>query len=277
MEPGTMNMKYVAVEESDGIGWLTLRRPDAANRITTAVYAELVDAFRALGASTASEVIVIQGDGADFSAGEDFGELATIQEAGGLEQWLETFPGFVPLVWHNPKICIAAVRGRALGIGCELALLADVTLADESALFGHPETKDGFAPRTIWPWLVGPKVAKEYLATGRLMSSQDAKAAGLINTVYPPEKLDVEVRNLAAEIAAMPKGTPSANKKRISWAWRDISRVLYDDRFYDVSSDWLVGARDVDAKFYENVATLGFHEALRLRESQFIHENEAAV
>jgi enoyl-CoA hydratase/carnithine racemase len=270
-------MKHVNVSETDGIGHVTLSRPDASNKINAEMYAELVEAFRDLGASSASDVIVISGDGPDFCAGEDFDELRQVQGAGRLEQWIEAFPGFVPLVWHNPKICIAAVRGRALGIGCELALLADITFADDSALFGHPEAKVGFAPRTVWPWLVGPKVAKEYLATGSLMASSDARRAGLINAVSDPGQLDTEVRHLAEEIVAMPKGTPAANKKRISWAWRDISRVLYDDRFYDVSSDWLVGARDVDAQFYKNVATLGFHEALRQREQRFEHDNDDAT
>jgi enoyl-CoA hydratase/carnithine racemase len=272
-----VTIQHVEVSETDGVGWVTLKRPEASNRINSEMYAELVDAFRGLGASSSNDVIVIQADGPDFSAGEDFGELRDVQEAGRLEQWLEEFPGFVPLIWHNPKICVAAVRGRALGIGCELALLADITLADESASFGHPEAKDGFAPRTVWPWLVGPKVAKEYLATGMLMGSHDAQTAGLINRVCSPADLDAEVKNIADEIVAMPKGTPAANKKRISWAWRDISRVLYDDRFYDVSSDWLVGARDVDAHFYQNVAELGFHEALRRREAQFSHDDANAT
>jgi enoyl-CoA hydratase/carnithine racemase len=270
-------MRYVSVSESDGVGWVNLKRAESSNRINAEMYAELIEAFRGLGASSASEVIVIQGEGPDFCAGEDFDELKDVQAAGRLEQWLENFPGFVPLVWHNPKICIAAVRGRALGIGCELALLADITLADDSALFGHPAAKDGFAPRTVWPWLVGPKVAKEYLATGRLMACAEAQEAGLINRACRPESLDLEVKHMADEIAAMPKGTPAANKRRISWAWRDISRVLYDDRFYDVSSDWLVGARDVDAQFYENVAALGFHEALRRREEQFQHDGDGAI
>ncbi len=270
-------MNHVHVSESDGIGHVTLTRPGASNKINAQMYAELVAAFRDLGASSASDVIVISGDGPDFCAGEDFEELGQVQDAGRLEQWLEAFPGFVPLVWHNPKICIAAVRGRALGIGCELALLADITLADDSAVFGHPEAKAGFAPRTVWPWLVGPKVAKEYLATGNLMAGHAAREAGLINKTCRADQLDTEVRHLAEEIVAMPKGTPGANKKRISWAWRDISRVLYDDRFYDVSSDWLVGARDVDAQFYRSVATLGFHEALRQREQQFEHDNDGAT
>jgi hypothetical protein len=67
----------------------------------------------------------------------------------------------------------------------------------------------------------------------------------------------------------MPPGTPAANKRVLNWSFRDVSRVLHDDREYITDFDWLVDNRDLDASFYDNVRTLGFDEALRRRNERF--------
>jgi enoyl-CoA hydratase/carnithine racemase len=248
--------EFVKVAVANGVGEVVLARP-GGNAIDLEIYQALGEQFVQLGGRDDVSVILLRGQGSDFSIGEDMDYLAAL------------YRGWIAPLWHNPKLVVAAVQGRALGIGCELALLADVTFAGSGARFGHPETAKGIVTHTVWPWLVGPKVAKEYLATGRLMTADQAHHFGLINAALPDDLLAEHVLRFVADIATMPKGTPGANKKRINWAFRDVSRALFDDRFYDVDFDWLVEMRAVDASFYQSVAKSDVRTAVRKRDAAF--------
>lgn len=259
---------FVKVEVREGVGRVTLARP-GGNAIDLDLYRDLTDKLLRLGADDDVCVIHLCAEGPDFSIGEDFDYLARLEAEQRFGEWAQQYRGWIPQLWHNPKLIVAAVQGRALGAGCELALLADVTFASRSASFGHPETAKGIVTHTVWPWLVGPKLAKEYLATGRTMSAEQAHLAGLINAALPDEGLADHVQRFVADIATMPKGTPGANKRRINWAFRDVSRTLFDDRHYDVDFDWVVAMRAVDAKFYQSVSESGVRSAVRKRDSAF--------
>ena len=251
------------------IAEVTLDAPERGNPIDLDVYKGLCAALTAAGEDDNVRAILLTGSGSDFSVGEDMEYLARLEREKRFGEWTRGFRGWVPVTWHNPKFVVAAVRGRALGIGCELALLADVTFASTTASFGHPETQQGIVGHTIWPWLVGAKVAKEYLATGATMSGAVAQQKGLINAAVEDSALDAHVRAFVSDLATMPDGTPGANKKRINWAFRDISRVLYDDRQYDVDFEWGVAARQVDKAFYDSVAKTGVTGAIRERDKNF--------
>jgi enoyl-CoA hydratase/carnithine racemase len=253
----------VDVSTSNGVTRLLLNGQERRNSIDVKCYRDLVEALRAAAADPETEVIAIAGAGNDFSVGEDLGD------GGEPVAWSGEFDGFIPDVWHHPKLIVAIVRGAAWGVASELALMADLTYADESATFGHPLARHGLVRPSIWPWLVGPKVAKEYLATGRLMSADAAEKHGLINRVFSPSELDQEADQVLAELVAMPRGTPGALKRRVGWAFRDVSRVLHDDLRYNVDLEWLRDSRDVDFGFYESVAESGIHGAITERDSDF--------
>jgi enoyl-CoA hydratase len=264
-----MSDRSVHRRSADQVAHITLDRPARANAIDLDVYRELCDALICAGDDPDVRVIMLTATGPDFSIGEDMEYLADLERTSRGAEWNRAYKGWIPVTWHNPKFVVACVRGRALGIGCELALLADVTFAGHSATFGHPEVQAGIVTHTIWPWLVGPKVAKEYLATGKSMTAQVAHQKGLINAAIEDSELDAHVSRFVNDLASMPAGTPGANKKRINWAYRDVSRVLHDDRFYDVDYDWLVTARQVDEAFYSKVAEQGVSTAVRGRDSGF--------
>jgi len=258
----------VRVTVASGVGCIELAGRDG-NPIDLDVYGAVNDALARLGAQVDVNVILLRSSGPDFSIGEDLAYLAQLEAERRFSEWTDQYRGWVAQVWHNPKLVVAEVRGRALGIGCELALVADVTFAGSSARFGHPESALGIASYTIWPWLVGPKLAKEYLATGRLMPAEVAHRSGLVNAALAEDRLGAHVDAFVADIASMPIGTPGANKKRINWAFRDVSRVLHDDRCYDVDFDWLVTARGVDQGFYKSIINSDVRTAIKNRDSAF--------
>jgi enoyl-CoA hydratase len=253
----------------DHVAEITLNGPSNGNAIDLDCYRALCEALDRAGKSDEVHAILLRGGADDFSVGEDFDYLAGLEDAGRFGEWTRGFRGWVPFTWHNPKFVVASVRGRAMGIACELALLADVTFAEKQAAFGHPETQRGIVGHTIWPWLVGPKVAKEYLATGGTMSGEVAAQKGLINAALDADRLDAHVRAFVTDLATMPDGTPGANKKRINWAYRDVSRVLHDDRQYDVDFEWTVAARKVDQAFYDSVKEQGVSQAVKSRDANF--------
>ncbi len=259
----------VRVDRTERVATLTLNRPEQRNAIDLATYEALIHELDTLARDPELTAICIEGAGPDFSVGEDLPYLVGLQKEGRLRQWEAGYRGFVQSVWHNPKVVIAKVRGAAWGIGCELALLADLTFADETATFGHPEVKYGVVKPTIWPWLVGLKLSKEYLATGKLLGPQEATKRGLVNRCVAAGELDAAVDAVIADLVKMPQGTPEANKRRIGWAFRDVSRVLEDDRFYDVDFDWMVNSRTIDYGFYNTVAEKGVHNAVKHRDESF--------
>ncbi|ABE36466.1 enoyl-CoA hydratase/isomerase family protein [Paraburkholderia xenovorans LB400] len=264
-----MSASEVEYAVKDGVATITLARPDRANAIDLSMYGAICERLAQAGADTEVRAILLEARGADFSIGEDFEYLGELEKNQRYGEWSQNYKGWIPVTWHNPKFVVASVRGRAFGIACELALLADVTYASEGASFGHPETRVGMVSHTVWPWLVGPKIAKEYLASGVSMSASVAHSKGLINAAFREEELDEHVHAFVADLATMPAGTPGANKKRINWAFRDVSRILHDDRFYDVDFEWTTAAREVDYAFYNSVANEGVTKAIKARDRKF--------
>jgi enoyl-CoA hydratase/carnithine racemase len=260
---------YIEYETSDDVATITLDRRDRENALDLDTYRELCEALRTAGDDDDAQAVVVRSAADDFCVGEDYEYLAGLAERGQLNVWRRGYKGFIPVTWHLPKLVIAEVTGKALGIGCELALLSDVTYASPDALFGHPEVAVGVAAPTVWPWLTGPKIAKEYLASGRLIPAPEAARVRLINRVVETDALHEEVMLLAKDFASMPPGTPAANKRVLNWAFRDVSRVLLDDLEYVTEFQWIVNNRDMDASFYESVRSLGFTEALKRRNEGF--------
>lgn len=234
---------------------------------------EHVDAFyqdlSALERDADVGVIVVSGGERDFSAGWSPDFLQSLRPGRRRIALQELQRELIPRVWHSEKLVVVELQGRAFGWACELALLADITIASEDAELGHPEFRSGFVTSSAWAWLAGAKSAKYYLTTGRTLSGEKLAGSGLVNRVVAAEQLPNTVWDLVHDIAKMPSGTATANKRRIGWAWRDVSRSLYDDLFYDVDEEWLIQSRDFDYAFYRKVKDRGFRAAVEDRDRGF--------
>ncbi len=198
----------VLFREQDGIGWITLNRPVVLNAIDWSLRRRLMAALQWAEAEDAVKVVILHGAGRSFCAG---GDIQSTPPEDGLPS-----PGAMEIcmaIWRMPKPVIAAVQGHAVGQGCELAGVCDLTIAAEDAKFGEIQIRHGFGPPIlITPYLAGPKQAKELLLLGEMHDAQEAVRLGLVNRVVPADRLLAEAEQLAKKIAALKQSTVRLNK-----------------------------------------------------------------
>jgi enoyl-CoA hydratase len=194
-------------EKKDGIGTVTLNRPDKRNALNSTVYRELYDVFEAIEEDAEVRVVILTGAGdRAFCAGSDVAEM---QNMGPLEsqKFMATIRKTSDFIYALTKPTIAAVNGYALGGGCELSMCCDIRIASEKARFGQPEITLGLIPGASGtqrlPRLIGAAKAKEMIFTGDLIDAATALNLGLVNKVVPAEKLMEEALALATKLAGM--------------------------------------------------------------------------
>jgi enoyl-CoA hydratase len=200
-----MTYAHVLVERDGPVVVVTLHRPQVLNALSRETMDELVDALEAADRDDDVRCLVLTGSDRAFAAGADVTEFVdatpvTMLTAYRFQQWER--------LRHLSKPLIAAVRGYALGGGCELAMLCDMIVAGESARFGQPEINIGLMPGAGGTQrltrAVGKARAMEIVLTGRHVSAAEAYAMGLVTRVVPDEVVLDEARRLAHLIASKP-------------------------------------------------------------------------
>ncbi len=189
-----------------GILTLTLNRPDKRNALSAELIAALAGAVRDAELDAAVRAVLVRGSGRDFCAGADLAELLVSADRSPAENEAEALRlGELFLALRAlPKPVVAAVQGSALAGGCGLATACDLVLAHAGARFGYPEIQRGFVPAMVLTLLrrvVGEKLAFDLVATGRLLSAEEACAAGVASRVLPAETFEAEVASVAAALA----------------------------------------------------------------------------
>lgn len=193
----------ILTEQRGRVGWITLDRPKALNALDSVLVGELADAVGAFDADEGVGCIVITGSERAFAAGADITQMADM----GPRDMLIDSP-FAPLeaVARARTPLIAAVAGYALGGGCELAMICDVILAADTAVFGQPEISLGVIPglggTQRLPRAIGAYKAAELVLTGRTMTAEEAERAGLVSRVVPAAELLDDAAATAELIAA---------------------------------------------------------------------------
>lgn len=208
-----MNYEVIKFEENDGIGLLTINRPNAMNALNTKVFNEVDDVVSKIQNNPKIKVLIITGEGKAFVAGADIAEMVNMtQEEGSAFSRLgqNTFRSLEKL--EIPVI--AAINGFALGGGLEFAMGCDFRIASSKAKFGQPEVNlgliPGYAATQRLPRLVGMADALFMLTSAEMITAEDALRIGLVQKVVEPEMLMDEVMRIAKVIAS--KG-PNAVKK----------------------------------------------------------------
>lgn len=206
-----MAYETIVLEKQDGIGTVTLNRPQRLNAWTPVMGAELSDALRDIDRDQSVRVAVLTGAGRGFCAGADMDFFAEQVAAGGGTGSGGGVPGpsrveeFPMQMRRLTKPIIAAINGYALGVGCTMTLLCDIRVAAEEAKLGFLFPRMGVMAELgstfLLPRLVGIGRACEFMFTGKQYTAAECERAGLVNRVVPGTELMASVRDLATEIS----------------------------------------------------------------------------
>ncbi|MFM5916052.1 MAG: enoyl-CoA hydratase-related protein [Novosphingobium sp.] len=230
----------ILTETRGAVTLITLNRPASLNALNSTVLEELIHAFADFEADPGQRCAVLTGAGEKaFAAGADIKEMSDKPSA---EFYAEDFFSrwTSHLVKATRKPWIAAVNGFALGGGCELAMMADIIIAADSARFGQPEIKLGVGPgmggSQRLTRAIGKAKAMEMCLTGRMMGAEEAERSGLVARVVPLANLVEEALKTAAEIAAMPPLAAIANKEMVNAAFETTldQGLLMERRIFQV-------------------------------------------
>jgi enoyl-CoA hydratase len=197
--------KTVLYSRDGDIGIITLNRPERLNAITGDLLREFAEQLIAAKEDKEAAIVILTGSGRAFCAGEDLKETAAGKD---FDTWVAEVDGLQEiqrLIMNLGKPLIAAVRGYAVGGGCEFAMSCDIRVAADDAKFGFPETGVGMTVTTagtkLLTQLVGLGKAKELIFTGEFVDAEEAIRIGLANKVVPVERLLDEAMEMARRIA----------------------------------------------------------------------------
>ena len=206
-------------ELAAGVLTLTLDRPDKRNALSAALIEALHAALERADLDAEVRVVMLRGEGKDFCAGADLEELlaSAALSLGENEASALRLGTLFTRMRALPQPVIAVVQGRALAGGAGLVTACDLALLAASAQVGYPEIQRGFAPAMVMALLrrlTGEKAALDLVLTGRVLTAEEARAAGLVSRVVPDVELDREAASLAQQLAES-SGTALALTKQL--------------------------------------------------------------
>jgi enoyl-CoA hydratase/carnithine racemase len=266
--------ELILVETKDRIAQVRINRPKQMNSINPDVMREVAAALKAADADAAVNVAVLSGVGPNFGAGYDlkfpWGEHFGGRTPMSMRAMLRACVDFELTPWTCEKPVIAMVRGYCLAGSCELAMMCCITFAADNATFGEPEIRFSTAPPAlIMPWIVGLKKARELLYTGDLIDAHEALRIGMVNRVFPDDRLEAETMRYARRCAAISVEGLKTTKAAINRGAEIAGfRTALD---YGVETGAALDASETETyrTFREITAKEGLGAALRWRESQF--------
>ena len=209
----------IKVEKQDDVLLVTLNRPENGNPTAWTLIAELNDIWKTVPEDDSVRALLLAGAGPDFSCMKGNVaihpplkqphplqnlELAGEAIHGGGAYHMSTVKNLLDV----PQPIVAAVQGRCTGLATTLVLFCDVIFVSEDAQISDPHISRGMVPgdggAVIWPLLVGPARAKQYLLTGDSLSGAEAERIGLVNKVVPTAELKATALAFAKRLASGP-------------------------------------------------------------------------
>jgi enoyl-CoA hydratase len=227
----------ILVRQDGRVGVVQLNRPQALNALNSALMAELVAALQTFDADEGVGCIVITGSEKAFAAGADIKQMA---DATPVTMMDSPFIGYWDAVEAIRKPVIAAVSGYCFGGGCELAMICDLVVASETAVFGQPEINLGIIPGAGGTQrltrAVGKAVAMDMILSGRRINAQEALQFGLVSRVFPAASFQEDVLKLAGEIAGKAPVALRVAKEAVNRAYASslAEGVLFERRAFNL-------------------------------------------
>jgi len=219
-----------------------LDNPEAMNAITAQMHHELSTIFSDIALDPDADLVILTGAGTAFSAGGDIGWMSDmLATPGGMAGIAAEGRRVVLSLLDLQKPVICRLNGDAVGLGATLALFCDIIVADETARIGDPHVRVGLVAgdggAVIWPQLVGPALAKEFLMTGDLLDARRAAAIGLINRAVPAAALDPEVDRMAEKLLRGAQQAIRWTKLSVNIGLKQIATTILDASLaYEVAS-----------------------------------------
>jgi enoyl-CoA hydratase/carnithine racemase len=196
-----MEFEHILVARSGSFATVTMNRPQRRNSLSLDHMRELITAFRAIGDSDATGV-VLAGTGPVFSSGHDLAEVAAT-DLPAIRSLLATCTELMTLMQQIPQPVVARVHGLATAAGCQLVASADLAVASEEAGFATPGGRGGWfchTPMVAVARNVGRKRAVEMAMSGDVIDARTALDWGLVNQVVPASQLDTAVADLLERV-----------------------------------------------------------------------------
>jgi enoyl-CoA hydratase len=195
-----MTFSTITYGVEGGVATITLNRPDARNALNRAMCEELVAACSAAANDDIVRLVLVRGAGPVFCAGADLKERKDMSVDEVRNRRLRGFAAY-NAIEALPMPAIAVVHGAAIGSGSEIAAACDFIVATPEATFATPEALWGTVGATQrLARVLGKRLAKDLMFTGRKLTAEEAKIAGLVTRIVEPGKLDAALAELAATI-----------------------------------------------------------------------------
>lgn len=231
-----MEFHTLLFEKRQSLAYVTISRPEKLNALNRTVVEELQNCFEAIQEDDEIRAVILTGAGEKaFVSGADVGELAVLTPSNGRETSARGQRVF-ELIESLGKPVIAAIRGYALGGGCELAMACTLRIASQSARFGQPEVKLGILPgyggTQRLPRLVGKGRALEMILTGEMINAEEAYRIGLVNRVVPDPDLIPVAESLARAISV---NAPLAIQYSIDAVHRGLEMARQEGEFLEAN------------------------------------------
>jgi len=269
-------------EVERGRARITLNRPEKRNALSAKLLHELHEALWEADDDTDVHAVVLKGAGRCFSAGYDLSGFSTRGDDSGRgtrryrggrsfddDTWqLEKQQRLRMAIFDMHKPVIAQVHGHCLAGGTDVALLCDMVIAADDAVFGFPPARDlGALPNNMWLYNVGPQWAKRLTLTGDTITGTEAAEIGLVLKAVPLEFLEAEVEGLLDRLALIDPELLAANKRILNvglelMGARTLQRLAVEN---DARGHLARSAR----AFEQAVSEKGLKTALRERDAKF--------
>lgn len=246
-----MSYNTIIYEKENGVGTLTLNRPQSLNAFVPEMNREVLEALKDAERDKEVRSLVITGAGRAFCAGQDL-KGRTPEQKGSLGDSLrEKYNPMIRQIRQMETIVIAAVNGVAAGAGCNLALACDLRVASEEAKFIQSFVRVGLAPDSggsfILPRLVGLSKAMELLLLGEPLDAQEAQRIGLVARVFANSDFAKSTREIAARVARAPRGIGlikrAVNHAMLRQTEADLEYEAYLQEIAGRSADYDEGVR----------------------------------
>jgi len=262
----------ILFEKKDNIAVITLNRPEKLNSITTVTMNELRDALRVINEDDDIKVGVITGAGEKaFSSGFDM-ELVTADGTVEWERLVRSNYDTLMDIWRLRKPMIAAVNGYAVAAGVSLALICDVVIASETAVFAEPEIRHfALSPLLILPWIgTNKKLIHYHYFTGDPIDAKTAESLGMAAKIVPADRLLAEAERMARRIAMVPAFPVQMTKETLRRTYEVMGMISALD-YHRVMDTLVLSSHGIEEKerLLQTFQEGGIKAFLKARDGRF--------